>query len=144
MAKVIAVVRLAPGQVAFFDEKTSLHLTMSNPIGNVLDYFETTRIRRAVNNKILNLVQGSFDVENVAVPKEQKVNIEVKPKEVKQPKVEEPKADQVEVIEEVREIKVEAPAVEESAEEVAVESPVEETEEIVESKPKAKRKKKEE
>lgn len=140
MAKVIAVVRLAPGQVAWYDETTSLHMTMGNPMAEVLDYMNTTKIKRAVHNKILNLVTGSFDVDNIAVPKEQKVNIEVKPKEVK---VEEPKVEKVEVIEEVRELKVEAPA--EKIEEVVEEevTPVEETEETTEAKPKSKRKKKE-
>jgi hypothetical protein len=104
---------------------------------DVLDYMDTSRLKRAVKNKVLNLVHGSLTESTEQEIKA--VEIEVKPKEVK---VSKPK----EVVEEVKEIKVEAPAevVEETVdveEEVVTEDVVEEATEEV--KPKTKRKKKE-
>jgi hypothetical protein len=100
MSKVIAIVRLAPGHVAFYDEKTSMHLTMGNPIGEVLDYYDTSRIKRAVQNKVLTLVNGSFSEiqssETKAVDIEVKVDKPVKP--IKEKVVEEVKIEEPEVV----------------------------------------------
>lgn len=58
--KAIATVRLVRGNVAFFDTRTKIHLTISNPIATVYDNMDATRIRRAVKKGILSLVSGSL------------------------------------------------------------------------------------
>lgn len=116
MSKIIAVVRLAPGQVAFYDEKTGTHLTIGNPMGEIQEHMKIDGIKRAVANKTLTLVHGGF-TETSEVAKA--VQIE--------PKVEAPK---VEVVEPVIEKEVE-PVVEQVETEEVVE-------EVVEAAPKAK------
>jgi hypothetical protein len=148
MSKVIAVVRLAQGHVAFYDEKTGMHLTMGNPMKDVFDYMDTTRIKRAVQNKVLNLVHGSLSDQVEESVKE--VHIEVKPKEVKASapteeivKVETPVEPIVQIEEEAPIIPVDqedTTVIEEDSTEVVEES----TDEVVEGlKTKTKRKKKE-
>lgn len=136
MSKVIAVVRLAPGQVAFYDELTSTHLTMGNPMTEIFDYMRTDRIKRAVANKILSLVTGSFTVEATPVIEVKVTEPVVKTEDVKEALVE-PIVEPI-----VEDVKVEA--VEEIVEETKkVEiNDVEETE--LDIKPKSKRKKREE
>jgi hypothetical protein len=143
MSKIIAVVRLAPGQVAFYDELTSTHLTMGNPMTDIYDYMKTDRIKRAVSNKILSLVTGSFNVDAAPVAPMVEVKVTapvVKAEEVKRA-VEEIVAEPiVEPI--VEEVKVEAvEEIVEEAKEVEI-NEVEETE--LDIKPKSKRKKREE
>ena len=143
MSKIIAVVRLAPGQVAFYDELTGTHLTIGNPIAEIADHMNVARIKRAVMNKTLTLVQGSFNIEN-PVP-DQAVEVEVKPKEVV--KAQEIKKAVEKVVEPVEEPSIEvaeaiAP-VEEVIDEIPAEGETIETEVELESKPKTKRKKKE-
>ena len=87
MSRRIAIVKLGIGQVAFFDPLTNIHLTLGQPSAEIFDYMNTTRIKRAVSNKILNLVTGSFDVDNngcengyVEITKPVQPKIEVKEK----------------------------------------------------------------
>jgi hypothetical protein len=149
MAKVIAVVRLAPGQVAFYDEKTGMHLTMGNPMKDVLDYMDTTRIKRAVKNKVLTLVHGGF-ADIIDEPEIKEVHIEVNPIETNT----DSNKEKVDVVDKVEDVKIEVPKeeletetpIEESTEELTDETVTEESETVTESaeeKPKSKRKKKE-
>lgn len=60
--KIIAIVRLARGEAAFYDEFTNIHLTLSNPEAAITNTMNTVRIKRAVENRVLRLVAGSFTV----------------------------------------------------------------------------------
>ena len=145
MSKIIAVVRLAQGQVAFYDELTGTHLTMGNPIAEIADHMNTSRIKRAVQNNILNLVTGSFTIENTVA---EAVEVIPTPKAVKAETIKEAVAEVVSPVEEVISEVAEAVApvtevIEEiPAEEVKTEETVEEATEVeVEVKTKGKKKK---
>lgn len=60
MANIIAIIKLAPGEVGYYDELTRIHLTLGRPSANVLDYMNTARLRRSVMGKALILVAGSL------------------------------------------------------------------------------------
>lgn len=60
MAQLIAVVKLAPGEIGFQDQLSNLHLTLSNPVGEVYDNCNYQRIKEAIVNKQLELVNGNI------------------------------------------------------------------------------------
>lgn len=60
MAKKIAIVKLAPGEIGFQDQLSNLYLTLSNPVGEVYDNCNYQRIKQAIANKQIELVQGSI------------------------------------------------------------------------------------
>ena len=60
MANTIAIIKLASGEVGYYDELTNIHLTLSRPTAKVLDYMNTSKLRRSVMNKVLILVDGSL------------------------------------------------------------------------------------
>ena len=55
------VVRLAPGEVAFYDPFTQIHLTIGNPSVTIGKGKNLTNIRRSVKSRRLLLVAGSLD-----------------------------------------------------------------------------------
>lgn len=63
MEQPMAVVRLAPGEVGFFDPVSLIHLTLSNPSVAIRPGQNIDRIRRAVKAKHLLLVSGSLEPE---------------------------------------------------------------------------------
>ena len=151
--KPIGLVRLAPGEVGFYDELTRIHLTISKPQREILSGMNTTNIKRSVQSGRLLLVSGSLDPEADGAKAETvKVNVDTKkteapketkkeaPKEVKQeaPKAEEPKAEAAkpEVKEEDKqpEVKEEKPAEKPAAEDKQEEKAEEKVEEKVEKK----------
>lgn len=117
--KVIGKVKLARGEVAFYDEASRIHLTLSNPVAEIYDFTNTAAIKRAIKYRRLVLIEGtlSLDTEVRKIDRSNKINVEVYEKPVKKAKEqpakvkEEPK---VEVIKE--EPKIEA--IEEAVEEV--------------------------
>lgn len=64
--KVLGKIRLAPGEVGFYDELTRIHLTIANPERHVLAGMNTTNIKRAVRSGRLLLASGSLDLEAAA------------------------------------------------------------------------------
>ena len=59
-SRIIAKIRLAKGEVAFYDELSRIHLTLSRPTADVYDYMNTAALRRAVMNKRITLVAGTL------------------------------------------------------------------------------------
>lgn len=146
MASIIAVVKLAPGVIGYYDELSRIYLNMQCKKANVYSNMNTSRIRRAIAERTLELVSGTlvpvsnFRVENVNdafsvapeltdLPVEQTVYID------------ENKTDENEQPNDIEDIKVEEDSVEITSDE-KVDEPKEETAE--KSKPKRTRKKKEE
>ena len=72
MANVIATVKLAPGNVAFYDEYSKIHLTLSNPIAKVYEGMDLRRIRASVKSGTLRVLSGSLPS---PVIKETKVHV---------------------------------------------------------------------
>lgn len=135
MATVIAEIRLAPGEVGYYDDYSRIYLNASRPTAKIYAGMNTVQIRKSIRSGRLRLVSGSL---NVAPKTEEKpaVKKEAPAKPVKlaqeEPVVEikaEPVAEPV-----VEETVVEEPVVTEPvAEEVASEEPA--------AKPKRRRKK---
>lgn len=61
MSKIIARVRLAPGNVGYYDDLSKIYLTLSRPEANVYDYMNTTRLIKSVQSKTILLVAGSLN-----------------------------------------------------------------------------------
>lgn len=101
MPKIIAVVKLAQGHVAFYDEITRIHLTLGNSTENITEDMNLSNIKRAISNKVLVLVTGSLSTNNIIKTEEKTKTLQTKIKE------ELPKEVVEEVIEEVVEIKTE-------------------------------------
>lgn len=67
--QIIGNVRLAPGQVGFYDEHTRIHLTIANPEKPVFSNMNTSILKTAVRSGRLLLV-GSLDAAEVVAPAE--------------------------------------------------------------------------
>lgn len=136
MDKVIAVVKLAPGEVGFYDELTRTHLTIANPFAKIYEWMNTSAIQRALRFKRLVLIAGTLNpAVKTAIKEEEKLNI-VSPKIEVTPVVETaPVAEEIAVTEKV--IEEAAPVEEVTVVEETIEQP--ET-----TKKKSTRKKKEE
>ena len=146
MANVIGIVGLAPGEVAYYDELTRIHLTLGRPTANVYDYMNTVRLRRSVAARTLKLIAGTLNAVSAMAEVENKpVAKKVVEKPVEKAKaivVEEVKAvEPVALAEEVAEVKEEIAEVKEEVAEETVEVK-EETVEVA-AKKTTRRKKKE-
>lgn len=138
----IAELRLAPGQVGFYDELTNIHLTLTSPFASVYQGMNTSRLQQSVNSGRLILVSGSLKPAPVRAAEEVVV-------ETKTVKAAETKVQQAKVVEEeakVEEIKVEETVATLSleAEEVTEETKVVEEEEVEAPKTKKRTSKKKE
>lgn len=137
MRNKIAEIRLAPGQVGFYDELTNIHLTLTKPFAFVYQGMNTSGLQRSVNSRRLSLVWGSLKpapikADEAFVTPAKPVTVE----QVKAPIIQEP------VIEEIKE--VEAPVVVEEAPVIEEAPIVEEVKEAPKKSTKKSSKKKEE
>lgn len=69
MREVIGIVRLAPGEVGYFDDLTRIHLTIANPQHPIYAGMNTTNIKRSVRVGRLVLVSGTLSVDSKAEDK---------------------------------------------------------------------------
>ena len=128
MANVIAEIRLAPGEVGYYDDYSRIYLNASRPTAKIYADMNTTQIRRSIRSGRLLLISGSLSQPQAPVKEEPK---KAAPKPVEEPKPivkEEIPAEPVEVVE----------TVEETPAEVPVEEPVEELTEETAEEPAAK------
>ena len=58
--KIIAVVKLAPGNIGWYDALTGIHLTLARPTSNVYSGSNTTNLTKALRERVIELVKGSF------------------------------------------------------------------------------------
>lgn len=70
MVQAIAIVKLAPGEVGYYDPYTKIHLTLSRQEATVYSYMNTSRLRTAIAEKILILKAGSLNSVNYSVQAE--------------------------------------------------------------------------
>jgi hypothetical protein len=127
--KIIAEIRLANGEVGYYDDYSRIHLTISKPSAVVYAGTNCSQIKKSIKSGRLRLVSGSFE----APVQEEVVQVvpavvETKEEKVVEPEKEaekEPEAKDEEVvaptIEEVQEKVVNA-VIEEITEEAATES----------------------
>lgn len=151
MNKVIATIQLAQGRVGFYDELSRIHLSIGNPTARVYSGTNCARLRRAVKDGVIRLVDGTLGGD---VPQFKVVNVNGQLKlasnlaEEMKPVIAEAAAEVkgVEVAEggdvkdaQPEEIKAEEPAAEVETEDAEETAKVEETtEEVAEEKPKKK------
>ena len=157
MREVIATIKLAAGRVGFYDELSRIHLTLGAPTAHVYSGTNCARLRRAVRDGVIRLIDGTLGGE---IPPFKVVKVgdkfklasyiqeEIKPVFKEAVKPEEAVAPvenvQVEDGDDVKdakpeEIKTEEVKEEAPAEEVKAEAPVEEVKEetpVEEEKPK--------
>ena len=132
---VIAEIKLAPGEVGYYDDYSRIHLTAGNPTALIYAGVNCTQIKRSIKSGRLILLRGGFDTpqEIPANPKAAapKTEVTVKKEEVKKVVKEEKKTEtepvKVEEVVKPVEIKVEEPvSVKEETvktEEIKVEDP---------------------
>jgi len=129
MANVIAEIRLAPGEVGYYDDYSRIYLNSARPTAKIYAGTNTTQIRKSIRSGRLRLISGSL---NAAPAKAEPKPVKPEVKEEAAEAVEEVKEETAEAVEEVKEEAAEA--VEEVKEEAteAVEEVKEETAEVVE------------
>ena len=126
--EVIAEIRLAPGQVGYYDDYSRIYLSAAKPLAKIYAGTNTTQIRKSIRSGRLLLVSGSLFGKALATkeaPKPKPVKKEAV-KEIKEEKKPEETIQKQEVIEE--------PAIVETAvEEIVI--PEEVQEEVQEEAP---------
>lgn len=111
MNKVKAIIKLADGNVGFYDNLTQIHLTILSPLGRVYEGMNTTNLQRGVVCNTIEVLEGSLTsdiVEEepmVSVPMEELTPAEKV--EEKVPEVVEPEKKEEDTTEEVTEEKAE-------------------------------------
>ena len=80
MREIIATIRLAPGEVGFYDEYTGIHLTVSKPEAAVFSGMNLAQLRTSVKSGRLLLKSGSLSapakpVEMPAKPEAEMVEV---------------------------------------------------------------------
>ena len=142
MATVIAEIRLAPGEVGYYDDYSRIYLNASRPTAKIYAGMNTTQIRRSIRSGRLILISGSLSAPAPAAkPEPVKKPAPAPAKKAPEPVVEEPKPEPVApVIEETVEPE---PVVEAEPEEIAeeiIEEPAPEPEETTRPKRRSRRK----
>lgn len=82
MAKTpIAEIKLAPGEVGYYDEYSKIYLSSANQSAIIYSGTNCTQIKRSIQSGRLRLVRGGFDVEpeanNILVKKNTEAAVEV-------------------------------------------------------------------
>lgn len=132
MAKTpIAEIKLAPGEVGYYDEYSKIYLSSANQSAIIYSGTNCTQIKRSIQSGRLRLVRGGFDVEpeanNILVKKNTEAAVEVEA---------ENKVEKVKVSKENNVVKVKSEA-ETVKEEVKAEEKVAKTKEEVATESKA-------
>lgn len=98
---IIAQVKLASGEVGYYDDYSRLYLTISNPIGVIYSGMNLTQIKHSVKSGRLKLISGSLYGETTK-PVKVETPAKTEPvKPVEEPKKEEPVKEEVKPAEEV-------------------------------------------
>ena len=84
--KVIAEIRLAPGEVGYYDDYSRIYLNSARPVAKIYAGMNTTQIRKSIRSGRLQLISGTLDV--VAAKPKQIVEQKPVKKEVQAPKPE--------------------------------------------------------
>ena len=85
MKKIIASIKLAPGNRGYFDPLTGINLTISNSIGYIREDDDVSNIRKAIREGKVKIVGGQLPpaINNIKPVKEAKKEKPVKIKEEK-------------------------------------------------------------
>ena len=58
--KIIAVVKVAPGNIGWYDSLTGIHLTIARSTAKVYSGSNTTNLVKALRERVIELVDGSL------------------------------------------------------------------------------------
>lgn len=100
---IIAQVKLASGEVGYYDDYSRLYLTISNPIGVIYSGMNLTQIKHSVKSGRLKLISGSLYGETTKPVKVETPTKTEPVKPVEEPKKEESVKEEVKPVEEVAE-----------------------------------------
>jgi len=127
MREIIAEIRLAPGEVGYYDDYSRVYLSTTHPTAKIYAGMNTTQIRKSIRSGRLRLISGSLfgpapdkkvEAKAPEIKEEPKQEAKVEEPKVEEPKVEAPIEEPVEApVEEAEELKEEASAEVEPAEE---------------------------
>lgn len=110
MKRIIASVKLAPGNRGYFDPLTGMNLSLSNNIGYIREGDKVDNIRRDIKDGKIKIVGGKLPpAVNIEQKKEEepvKEEVQVKPKEVKKVFKKEVKKEEPKKMEPIAEKKV--------------------------------------
>ena len=139
MATVIAEIRLAPGEVGYYDDYSRIYLNASRPTAKIYAGMNTVQIRKSIRSGRLRLISGSLSPSAAPINEKPKT---VATQSAAEPKVEikneeKTETEPTEIVETVEEIPTETPV-----EEPVVEEPVDEVSEEQTVKPKRRSRKK--
>ena len=101
MKKIIASIKLAPGNRGYFDPLTGINLTISNSIGYIREDDDVSNIRKAIREGKVKIVGGQLPpaINNIKpvkeVKKEKPVEIKKEKKEITIPVIEDKKQPKV-------------------------------------------------
>lgn len=123
--KIIAEIRLANGEVGYYDDYSRIHLTISKPSAVVYAGTNCSQIKKSIKSGRLRLVSGSFEV-----PVKEEV-VQVTPVAV-EPKEEKIIEEQVKELEPEKEVVVEEVVTETTPVEEVIEESAPQVEEVPE------------
>lgn len=63
------IIKLAPGNVGWYDQVTGIHLTLARPMANVKPGMNTTNIKRAIKEGRILLLEGRLEQEVTIEPR---------------------------------------------------------------------------
>ena len=93
MANVIAEIRLAPGEVGYYDDYSRIYLSTARPTAQIYAGTNTTQIRKSIRSGRLRLVSGSLNApakseeEAPAKPEKKAVPVEPEKEPEKEPEI---------------------------------------------------------
>lgn len=86
MKEIIATIRLAGGQVGFYDKLTGIYLTQTQPVAHLYAGMNLNQIRKSLKSKRILLVSGSVDNSSLPIlnkiKEKDEIEIKAKKKEV--------------------------------------------------------------
>lgn len=91
----VAKIKLAPGNIGFYDSYTGINLTLNSPEALVYNNYETRGIRNAIKAGKIRLLGGSLPSSNLNIKKKEPILKGVKTRKEKQVKKEEIKREEV-------------------------------------------------
>ena len=71
MATIIAEIRLAPGEVGYYDDYSRIYLNSARPSAYIYAGMNTTQIRRSIRSGRLRIGSGSLEAPAPAAPKQE-------------------------------------------------------------------------
>lgn len=73
----VATIKLAPGEVAFYDPITKIYLTMDHPTEKIYNYMETAQLKKSIKSKKIILIDGFLNFDRVPPKKQNDIELKM-------------------------------------------------------------------